>query len=54
MENHDKLLSEWYGKEDIEFDEKITEEQFANHDCHLSPCDSCATCEKYYEQKYTN
>lgn len=30
--------------------EKITTEQFQNHDCKLSSEDSCATCEVYFNQ----
>jgi hypothetical protein len=28
----------------------ITKEQYTNHDCHLSPEDSCLTCEKYCKE----
>lgn len=26
----------------------INEEQFNNHECHLSPEDGCKTCEEYF------
>jgi hypothetical protein len=31
---------------------KITDEMFAQHDCHLSPEDSCSACERYYSQPF--
>ena len=29
----------------------ITTEQYLSHDCHLSPEDSCSTCERWAEQQ---
>lgn len=31
----------------------ITPEQYDNHDCHLSPEDSCSTCSMWFEQQHT-
>jgi hypothetical protein len=39
-------------EEELSFQNKEIErlqEQYFNHDCHLSPDDSCSTCEKYCE-----
>ena len=30
----------------------ISEEEFAQHDCHLSPESSCEVCEEYFEQQF--
>lgn len=30
----------------------ITEEMYANHDCHLSEEDGCETCVAYWEHPY--
>ena len=32
----------------------ITKEQYDNHDCHLSPHDSCSACEAWFEQEFNS